>query len=306
MYTILLILIATLFFVGLLNKTRAIASGRKGPGLTQHIKDMMRLINKQTIYSTTTSVIFKIAPSIYISSILMAICFIPFGNHAPLLSFKGDFVFFAYTLAFGKFFMIISALDTGSPFEGMGANREALYAMLVEPAFFLLIASFAMFTDHSSFYEIYTHIHYGFDFSWVLSVMASFILVQIAMVENGRLPVGDPKTHLELTMIHEVMILDNSGFDLAMIMYSSSLKFVMYGMLICNFYLNTSMNLITEIGIFFLVQILWAITAGLLESFRARERMKKNPQFIFSLMAISIVIFFGILILQQKFQNFTN
>lgn len=300
MLTVLLIFTGTLFFVGILNKTRALASGRKGPGITQHIKDMMRLLGKQTIYSTTTSIIFKIAPSIYISSILMAICFIPFGSYAPLLSFKGDFVFFAYTLAFGKFFMIVSALDTGSPFEGMGANREALYSMLVEPAFFLIIASFAMYTDHSSFYEIYNHIHFTNNFSWILSVMASFILVQIAMVENGRLPTGDPKTHLELTMVHEVMILDNSGFDLALIIYGTSLKFVMYGMLICNFFLNSTMNIAVQIGVFFLVQIMWAVTAGLLESFRARERMKKNPQFIFSLMAISIVIFFGILIWQQK------
>jgi formate hydrogenlyase subunit 4 len=301
MLTIILIFIASLFFIGVLNKTRAIAGGRKGPGLTQHIKDLLRLVNKQTIYSTTTSIIFKIAPSIYFSSILMAICFIPFGNYSPLLSFDGDFVFFAYTLAFGKFFMILSALDTGSPFEGMGANREALYSMLVEPAFFLLIASFAMFTDNSSFYHIYDHIHFKEDFSWILGVMAAFILIQISMVENGRLPVGDPKTHLELTMIHEVMILDNSGFDLAMIMYGTSLKFVMYGTLICNFFLNASMNIGVQIVVFFLIQFLWAITAGLLESFRARERMKKNPQFIFSLMAISIVIFFGILIWQQKF-----
>lgn len=131
--------------------------------------------------------------------------------------------------------------------------------------------------------------------------MATFILVQIAMVENGRLPVGDPKTHLELTMIHEVMILDNSGFDLALILYGTSLKFVMYGALICNFFLDSTMSLFTEIVMFFLVQFFWAITAGLLESFRARGRMKKNPEFIFSLMTISIVIFFGILIWQQKF-----
>ncbi len=300
MITIVLIFIASIFFIGVLNKTRAIAGGRKGPGLTQHIKDILRLTNKQTLYSTTTSIIFKIAPSIYFSSIVMSLFFIPFGSYPPLLFFKGDFVFFAYTLALGKFFMIISALDTGSPFEGMGANREALYSMLVEPAFFILIASFAMFTDHSSFYDIYNHIHFTDNFSWVLGVMAAFILIQIAMVENGRLPVGDPKTHLELTMIHEVMILDNSGFDLAMILYGTSLKFVLYGTLICNFFLNSSMSLGEELLVFFLVQFLWAITAGLLESFRARERMKKNPQFIFSLMAISIVIFFGILIWQQK------
>jgi formate hydrogenlyase subunit 4 len=303
MLTIVLIFIASFLFIGVLNKTKALAGGRKGPGLTQHIKDILRLVNKQTVYSTTTSIIFSIAPSIYFSSILMALCFIPFGSYQPLLSFKGDFVFFAYMLAFGKFFMIIAAFDTGSrsPFEGMGANKEVLYSMLVEPAFFLLMASFAMFTDHSSFYDIYNHIHFTDNFSWILGVMASFILVQISMVENGRLPVGDPKTPLEPTMIHEVMILDNSGFDLAMILYGTSLKFVMYGTFICNFFLDSTMSLATEISVFFLVQFIWAITAGLLESFRARERMKKNPPFIFSLMAISIVIFFGILIWQQKF-----
>jgi formate hydrogenlyase subunit 4 len=301
MLTILLIFIASLFFIGVLNKTRALAEGRMSPGLTQHIKDILRLVNKQTVYNTTTSIIFKIAPSIYFSSILMALCFIPFGNYQPLLSFKGDFVFFAYMLAFGKFFMIIGAFDTGSTFAGMGARRKALYSMLLEPAFFLLMASFAMVTDHSSFYNIYNHIHFTSNLSWILGVMGAFMLVQISMVENGRLPVSDPKTHPELTMIHEVMKLDSTGFDLAMILYGTSLKFVMYGTLICNFFLNSTMSLAVEIGIFFLVQLLWAITSGLLESLWERKQMRKNPQLIFSLMALSIVLFFGILIWLQKF-----
>ncbi len=301
MLTLLLIFIATLFFIGVLNKTRAIVERRKGPGLTQHLQEIFKLVNKQTVYSTTTSIIFKIAPSIYFSSILMALCFIPFGSYQPLLSFKGDFVFFAYMLAFGKFFMIIGAFDTGISFAAISAKRNALYSMLLEPAFFLLMASFAMVTDHSSFYNIYNHIHFTSNLSWILGVMGVFMLVQISMVENGRLPVGDLHTHAEHTMIQEVMKLDSTGFDRAMILYGTSLKFVLYGTLICNFFLNTAMSRTVEIGVFFLVQIIWAITAGLLESFWERKQIKKNPQLIFSLMAFSIVLFFGILIWLQKF-----
>lgn len=297
-----LIFIASLFFTGILDKVRSLASGERGHGITKPIVDIVQLANKQTVYSHVTSFIFKIAPSIYFSSILMAIFFVPFGSYQPLFSFEGDFVFFAYTLAFGKFFMILSALDTGRPFERMGVRREALFSMLAEPAFFVLMASFAVFSGHSSFYDMYNHLHFNDDFSWLPGAAAAFILVQVAMVENGRLPVqvGDPKTQQELIMIQDLMILDNSGFDLAMLFYGTSLKFVLYGMLICNFFLTSSMNFFTQAGIFFFIQLAWASTAGLLESFLRRDTMKKNPQFIFLLMALSILIFFGILVWQQK------
>ena len=301
MLGIVLLFIMSLFFVGIVNRTKSIASGRKGPGLLQSIFDILRLMKKSTIYSETTSLIFKIAPTIYFSSILCAILLIPFHNQISIISFEGDFVFFAYILALGKFFMIIAALDTGSPFEGMGANREALYSMLVEPAFFILIGSFAMFTGKTSFRDIfYDFSNFQDPTSIFLIILASYILVQIAMIENSRLPVDDPKTHLELTMIHEVMILDHSGFDLAMIMYGSSLKFVMFGMLICNLFITSSMNILEEVGIFFSVQIGMAILAGVLESFMARERMKKNPNFIFTLTILSIMVFFGVLLMMKK------
>jgi formate hydrogenlyase subunit 4 len=300
MYTIILLLVSSIFFVGILNKTRAIAGGRKGPGLLQPMKDLLRLLYKQTMYSHTTTFVYKIAPSIYLASLFTAILFIPFGSFPALVSFRGDFIFFISLLAVGRFFMMLAALDIGSAFEGMGANREALYGMLVEPAFFLIVISFAMYTDNISFFEIYTQINYSKDFSWILATLASFILVQIMMVENGRLPVGDPRTHLELTMIHEVMILDYSGFDLAMIQYGASLKFSMYGMLIANFFLTNAMPGAVQVLVWAGIQILLAVLVGLQESFRARERMKKNPQFIFTLLAFSVLLFFGVLIWMQK------
>src|SRR5689334_1036559 len=123
-----LIILASVFFGGIILRTKSLASGRKGPGLFQPLKDVIRLLKKGAVYSRTTSFIFQVAPTVYFGSIVMAVLLIPFGESNSLLSFKGDFILFAYVLAIGKFFMIISSLDTGSAFEGMGASREALYS----------------------------------------------------------------------------------------------------------------------------------------------------------------------------------
>jgi len=295
-----LIVIASLFFMGIIIRTKSISSGRKGPGIFQPMKDIWRQWKKGAVYSKTTSFVFQIAPSIYFASVLMAILVIPFGQYRGIISFDGDFVFFAYVLALGKFFSIIAAMDTGSSFEGMGASREALYSMLVEPAFFILMGSFALFTGHSSFYDIFTSLHFGSYVSYALGVLATFVLIIIAMVENSRMPFDDPKTHLELTMIHEVMILDNSGFDLGLILYATNLKFAMYGALIANFFTG-DLPIYFTIPIFFVVQIIFAVIVGILESFVARFRMGHNAQFIFTLTSIALMIFFGVLMVIGKF-----
>ncbi|MBK5209789.1 MAG: NADH-quinone oxidoreductase subunit H [Flavobacteriaceae bacterium] len=300
MISLVLILLTSLLFMGIVIRTKSIASGRKGPGLFQPMKDILRLWKKGAVYSQTTSFIFQIAPSIYFASIIMAILVIPFGHYKGIISFNGDFVFFAYVLALGKFFSIIGALDTGSSFEGMGASREALYSMLAEPAFFILMGSFALYTGHTSFHEIFISLHFGSYISYGLGVLATFVLVMIAMIENSRMPVDDPKTHLELTMVHEVMILDNSGFDLGLILYGTNLKFAMYGALIANFFTG-SFSILLSIIIFLAVQFIFAITVGILESFSARFRMGNNAQFIFTLTSISILIFFGVLLIMGKF-----
>jgi len=300
MISLILIVLTSLFFMGIVVRTKSITSGRKGPGVFQPMKDIIRLWKKGAVYSNTTSFIFQIAPSIYFASIIMAILVIPFGHYKGIISFDGDFVFFAYVLALGKFFSIIGALDTGSSFEGMGASREALYSMLAEPAFFILMGSFALYTGHTSFHEIFTSLHYGSYISYGLGALATFVLVMIAMIENSRMPVDDPKTHLELTMVHEVMILDNSGFDLGLILYGTNLKFAMYGALIANFFTG-SFSIWISILIFLAVQIMFAVAVGILESFSARFRMGNNAQFIFTLTSISILIFFGVLLIMGKF-----
>lgn len=300
MISILLILFVSLFFTGVIIRTKSIASGRKGPGIMQPVKDVIRLFRKGSVYSETTSVIFKIAPVIYFSSVLMACLVIPFGPYKGIVSFDGDFIFFAYILALGKFFSIISAMDTGSSFEGMGASREALYSMFAEPAFFILIGSFALLTGNTSFYEIFSTLHLGTSITYMLGAMAAFVLLMIAMIENSRMPVDDPRTHLELTMVHEVMILDNSGFDLGLILTAGYLKFAMYGAIIAGFFIG-GLNLIWAVPVFLLIQLLFAVMVGLIESFMARFRMSHNAQFILALSSVSFLIFLGVLLVLEKF-----
>jgi formate hydrogenlyase subunit 4 len=300
MISFVLIILVSLFFSGIIIRTKSIVSGRKGPGIFQPMKDLLRLFRKGAVYSKTTSFIFQMAPTIYFTSVLMAISVIPMGAYQGIISFEGDFVFFAAVLAVGKFFIIISALDTGSSFEGMGASREALFSMFAEPAFFILMGSFALLTGHTSFQAIFASLHFGSYVSYILGVLATFVLVMMTMVENSRMPIDDPKTHLELTMIHEVMILDNSGFDLGMILYAGNLKFAMYGALIANLFMGNFPMYLT-IPIFLCIQILFAVAIGLIESFTARFRMNHNAQYILALSSVSLLIFLGVLLILGQF-----
>lgn len=300
MLSLILIIIAAVFFTGIIIRTKSLASGRKGPVILQPVYDVIRLFRKGVVYSETTSFVFRIAPTIYFASVVMAMLTIPFGQSKGIISFNGDFIFFAYVLALGKFFSIIAAMDTGSSFEGMGASREALYSMFAEPAFFILMGSMALLSGHTSFHEIFAALHLGSHISYALAILATFVLLMIAMIESSRMPIDDPKTHLELTMIHEVMILDNSGFDLGLILTAGYLKFAIYGALIVNLFIGV-IPLQYSIPAFFSIQILMAISIGLIESFMARFRMSHNPQFIVVLTSVSLLIFFGVLLILEKF-----
>ncbi len=300
MLSLILIIIASTFFTGIIIRVKSLASGRKGPGIFQPLKDVARLFKKGVVYSETTSFVFKIAPTIYLASVVMAMLVVPFGQSKGLISFNGDFIFFAYVLALGKFFSIISALDTGSSFEGMGASREALYSMFAEPAFFILMGSLALLTGYTSFHEMFAALHIGSYITYALGILGTFVLMMVAMIENSRMPIDDPKTHLELTMVHEVMILDNSGFDLGLIFTAGYLKFAIYGALVVNLFIGLFPYQFA-IPMFFVIQVVLATGVGLIESFMARFRMSHNAQFIFVLTSVSLLIFFGALLIIGKF-----
>ena len=299
------ILLGSIFISGVINRTTANFSGRKGQGILQPIKDIIKLLKKGSVYSTVSSLVFKIAPSVYFSSVLTAVLFIPFGNLGAILSFDGDFVMFAYILALGKFLMIIASLDTGSSFEGMGASREALFSMLTEPAFFILLGSLGVLTGFTSFEKIFFYIHNVYSvssyISYTIGIMAAFIFFALGLIENSRMPIDDPKTHLELTMVHEVMILDNSGYDLGTILYTGCLKFSMYGALAANLFLNPFFPLYLNIVIFLGIQFLYGCFIGSIESFSARFRMNQNPQVIFALSSVTLLVYIAVMLLTGKF-----
>lgn len=294
-----IIFIASLLFPGILNLTRSLLSGRKGPGLFQPIRDILRLFRKGSVISSTTTILFQLAPAVQLSSLIIAALLIPFGGKSGVLSFSYDFVFFFYILALGKFFGVLAALDTGSSFEGMGASREVHYSMLAEPAVFALFGSLMLLTGKTSFNEIYAQMASGPSLNWGISVMASFVFFLFMIIENCRVPIDDPRTHLELTMIHEVMILDNSGFDLGLILYSNALRFALFGALIANLF-TAGMVIWLALPVFLLIEIVLAIMVGFVESFMARFRMNHNPQFVLSLSSISLLIFIGILLILEN------
>ncbi len=295
---ILLALVTVIFFPGLVVKTKSLASGRIGPGIMQPWKNIEVLIRKKSVISRTTSALFGLAPLVYLVSVLGALLLVPFAGLPSFLGFRGDFIVFAYLLATGKFFFILGAMDTGSSFEGMGANREALYSLLAEPALFILFGTLGMLTGHNSMQEIFTNFQWTDPYPLIIGIITVYLLVQIAMVENSRMPVDDPRTHLELTMVHEVMILDYSGIDLAIIQVATQLKFALYGTLIAECILPSVGAPIVRFPLYFAIQALFAVTIGLLESFRARRKMMKNPQFILTLGSIALVAFILVLLLR--------
>ena len=286
----LLMLIVAISITGVINRCRALLAGRKGLPFFQHIYNVRLLMRKGAVYSTTTTALFRIAPAVYLGSAIVAILFIPIADLNPLISFEGDVICFAYLLALGRFAIILAAMDTGSSFEGMGASREALYGALIEPAIMVGFATLAMFCGYTSFADIFAH-EQSFNLHLtIVMLLTAYLFIKIAFVESGRVPVDDPRTHLELTMIHEVMCLDYCGIDMAMIQIAGWLKTASLSML--------AANAIAATGCFHwwfatpLAILLTGLSVGVVESTQARNKLVRNTTFIVTISALAALIFF--------------
>lgn len=286
----LLIIVTALAIPGVINRTRAILAGRKGVPFTQHLRNVNVLLRKGAVYSTTTTALFRIAPAIYLGAAIVAMLMIPVADLYPLISFEGDVICFAYTLALARVAIILAAMDTGSSFEGMGAAREALYGALIEPALMIGFATLALFCGYTSFAEIFEH-EQSFDLHLtIVMLLTAFLFVRITFVESGRVPVDDPRTHLELTMIHEVMCLDYSGIDMGMIHMAGWIKTACFSMI--------AANAVTATCCFHwwcavpLAILLTGLSIGIVESTQARNKLVRNTTFIVTISALAALIFF--------------
>ena len=287
---ILILLIAPFIMLGIIKKTKAFWAGRKGVSIFQPFWDCARLFKKEAVYSNTTSWVFRFAPIVTFSSIIFASLFVPLLYGNSIINFQFSFVIFAYILGLGKFFSLLSALDTGSSFEGMGASREACFSTIVEPAFFIAIASIATLSQNYTF-ESFKHILttagvYGY----LIIALAAITLFIMLLIETCRVPVDDPNTHLELTMIHEVMILDNSGVDLGLITWGSALKLFLFEALIVNLVLPLNLSLGFEMIVFIALTSLISLIVGTVESAIARFRMTHVFEFIFIMSLTALLI----------------
>jgi len=284
-----LLFILPFLFLGLINRVKSIWAGRRGPSIIQPFRDFMRLMKKGEVISTTASFVFRIAPSVNFAAVIAAGLIVPMAGGKSIISFEADFILFAYLLAAGKFLTVAGAMDTGSAFEGMGASREVTFSALVEPAFFVIIASLSLISGGLSFDKIFSVAHNASVAYLVLplGVIALFIML---LTEGCRVPVDDPNTHLELTMIHEVMVLDNSGPDMGFIVYAAAMKMVVIGSIIANLIIPEGLPLWASAGLFIAVEAALAVIIGTIESVMARLRMTHVPQFLLFMTAISVVI----------------
>lgn len=282
-------------FLGVIAKVKAFFSGKVGPSIFQPYFDLAKLFRKKCVYSSTVTWIFRAAPAIILAAMLGLSLLVPFGGFKAPVQFPGDILLAVSLLALARFFMILAALDTGSSFEGMGASREAFFSCLSELALFMNFITLALLTKSISLSPMLSA---DIPVSWtslepaLLLVTASFFIVLLA--ENCRIPVDDPETHLELTMIHEVMILDHSGVDLAYMLYAAALKlFVFSGVLVSIILPVRTGNPVMDMAIFFGGMLGLAILVGIVESSMARLRLNR----IRLLLLVSFALaFFGLIV----------
>jgi formate hydrogenlyase subunit 4 len=289
-----LLLVVPPLLLGVIGKTKAALAGRVGPPLLQPYRDLRKLLGKGAVYSRTTTWVFRAGPIVGLAGALTAGLLMPLADSTAPLGFAGDVVLFAYLLALGRFATMAAALDTGSSFEGMGASREASFAALAEPGLFMALAMICVPARSASFAGAFAALPWS---SWGPAhpayLVAVVALFAVLLAENARIPVDDPATHLELTMIHEVMILDHGGPDLAFILYGSAVKLFVLGALIVHLLLPIGAGP-ASVALFVGGELGIAVLVGVIESTIARLRLPRVPQF---LIGVSVLAAIGLAVL---------
>lgn len=277
---LLLVLVASPLLLGVINRTKAIMAGRRGQPLFQAYWDIAKLFRKGSVISLTTTWIFLLGPAVAIVVPLLASLMLPLAAPRAPIAFTGDVIVFVYLFALSRFCTTAAALDTGSAFEGMGAARELTFAALAEPALFFGFLALARVSGGISLTSFMTMdgSHWRSASAALVLVIASWFLVLLA--ENSRVPFDDPNTHLELTMIHEVMVLDHSGPAFGFILWGAAMKLFVYCALIVGVILPTNGSPLVDLPAILGGVLLVGVVIGLVESGMARLRLVRVPQLL--------------------------
>jgi formate hydrogenlyase subunit 4 len=281
--------------VGVINKTKAWFAGRIGPPVLQPYYDLVKLFQKDSVFSTTTTWVFRAGPVVSLVTAVFAVLLVPLGDAGAPVSFTGDLVLLAYLFGLARFFTVSAALDTGSAFEGMGAAREVTFACFAEPAFFLGMVVLAKLTGSLQLAEMLgpaVRSQWAVASASLALVMLSWFIVLLA--ENCRIPFDDPNTHLELTMIHEVMVLDHSGPALGMIQYAAALKLFVFAALIVRLSAPFASGSAALDWVTFLAGVaVVSFVVGVVESVMARLRVVHVPTLLVAACLLSV---FGVIL----------
>jgi formate hydrogenlyase subunit 4 len=293
---LLLLFVLSPLLPGVIGKTKAFCAGRTGPPFLQTYYDLWKLFGKGLVISRTTTWVFRAGPILGLAVPILAAMMVPFGAIGAPLAFTGDLILFIYLFGLSRFFMAAAALDTGSSFEGMGAAREVTFACLAEPTIFF---SFIVLARLSGSLSLNTMFGPGLNEAWQSAGPSLFLtlacLFVVVLVENCRIPFDDPNTHLELTMIHEVMVLDHSGPDFGMIVYGAAMKLFVLGALVVRLvFPDATGNLLLATLLFTGEMLLLAVAIGVVESTMARLRLVRVPQLLVGTLLLS---FFSLILL---------
>ena len=283
---------------GIVVKTKSLLTGRRGPPVLQLYADLGKLVRKGTVYSRATTWMFRAGPVVVLVSLIVASLLLPLDGRAAPARFTGDLAAFAGLLALGRFALVLAGLDTGSSFEGMGASREVTIASFAEPTLFLCFLALVLATgDLSLSGMLGTPLVAAWPRAGASLSLVGISLFVLLLAENSRVPVDDPATHLELTMIHEVIVLDHSGPDLALILYGSALKLALFGVLVVSVFVpRAGFSEPVALALLVLGLGVVAVAAGVVEAVMARLRLARVPQLLVG--AAGLALFATILQLQ--------
>lgn len=257
---------------GIINRVKAWVAGRRGPPVLQLYYDLARLWQKGVVMSNLASPAFIVLPAVAWVAVLGAAMLVPLGPLGASLSFRGDVLLMLYLLALARFCTAWAAMETGSAFEGMGAAREVSYAVLAEAAMIAAILSLSVQTGSVSLATMLAPAAGA----GVFLLAAGLFIVLLA--ENCRVPFDDPNTHLELTMIHEVMVLDHSGPPLAAILHGASMKLLLFAVILVQAVLPLGgLHPVAAAGALAGAVLAVTLGVGMVESLLARLAFKQVP-----------------------------
>ncbi len=260
---------------------------RQGPPPWQPYRDLLRLSRKQVVLADTASPIFRMAPYIVFSVTVMAVSIVPVITVQLPVAALADVIALVGFLALGRFFLSLAGMDVGTAFGGMGSSREVTISSLAEPALLMAFFTLAMNVSSTNLSTVISHLAQREFTLYPSLIFSSMGLVLVAIAETGRIPIDNPATHLELTMIHEAMILEYSGRHLALMEWAAMLKLTLYSLLIVNLIvpLGISLSLIpADLALAALTVtgklLIWGLILAVSETIQAKMRLFRAPQYL--------------------------